>query len=38
MTKRDQRQFVNDLLNSIRHDIHAAIHRDRIPRSWDGIE
>ncbi|MDR4466396.1 MAG: hypothetical protein MRJ66_19260 [Nitrospira sp.] len=38
MTKRDQRQFVSDLLRSIRHDIHAAINQDRIPLSWDGIE
>lgn len=38
MTKRDQRRFVQDLLSSIRHDIHVAIHQDRIPRSWDGIE
>lgn len=38
MTKRDQRRFVSDLLRSIRHDIHAAINQDRIPRSWDGIE
>lgn len=38
MTKRDQRRFVSDLLRSIRHDIHAAIKQDLIPRSWDGIE
>ena len=38
MTKRDQRQFVHDLLSSIRDDIHAAIQQDRIPRSWDEIE
>ena len=38
MTKRDQRQFVSDLLRGIRHDIHAAINQDRIPPSWDGIE
>lgn len=38
MTRRNQLRFVNDLLRSIRQDIDAAIHRDLIPRSWDGIE
>ncbi|NGZ07880.1 MAG: hypothetical protein CV088_00610 [Nitrospira sp. LK70] len=38
MTKRAQRRCVSDLLSSIRHDIYAAIHQDRIPFSWNGIE
>ena len=38
MTKRDQRQFVGDLLRNIRADIMSAIRSGLIPRSWDGIE
>jgi hypothetical protein len=38
MTKRDQRQFVGDLLRNIRADIMSAIRIGLIPRSWDGIE
>jgi len=38
MTIPDKIQFVNELIESVRHDIIKKIERSNIPDEWDGIE
>lgn len=38
MTKDEQKQIVNSILNHTEEYIYGAINSGKIPESWDGIE
>ena len=38
MTRKDQKQFVENLCNSIKHEIQSKIDSEIIPENWDGVE
>lgn len=38
MNKKEQKQFVNELIENIRKDIIKIMDTKEIPENWDGIE
>jgi hypothetical protein len=38
MNKREQIQFINDLIDDVKHKIFIQIVEDKLPENWDGIE